>query len=73
MQKDDKFIFGVRAVIEALDAGKEIDKVLIKRGGGSDLFREMLQKLREHNTIFQYVPVEKLIRPAIVKDNRGIK
>ena len=71
MQEGDKFIFCVRAVIEALDAEKEIDKVLIKRGGGSDLFREMLQKLREHNTIIQYVPIEKL-NALTRKNHQGV-
>lgn len=71
MQKDDKFIFGVRAVIEALDAGKEIDKVLVKRGGGSDLFREMMIKLRESDTIVQYVPIEKL-NNVTRKNHQGV-
>ena len=71
MQKVDKFIFGVRAIIEALDAGKEIDKVLVKRGGGSDLFREMMIKLRESDTIVQYVPIEKL-NNVTRKNHQGV-
>ena len=32
MSKDDNIIFGVRAVIEAVKADKEIDKILIQKG-----------------------------------------
>ena len=33
-------IFGVRAVIEAIQAGREIDKVLVKKDIQSELYRE---------------------------------
>ena len=32
-----EMIFGVRAVIEAIQAGKEIDKIMVKRDIQSDL------------------------------------
>ena len=32
MIEKNEMIFGVRAVIEAIQAGKEIDKVLVKKG-----------------------------------------
>ena len=31
MTEKNEMIFGVRAVIEAIQAGKEIDKILVKR------------------------------------------
>ena len=34
-------IFGVRAVIEAIQAGKEIDKILVKKDIQSDLSKEL--------------------------------
>ena len=33
----NEMIFGVRAVIEAIEAGKEIDKILVKRDLQSEL------------------------------------
>ena len=36
-----EMIFGVRAVIEAIQAGKEIDKILVKRDIQSDLSKEL--------------------------------
>ena len=40
MQVKNEMIFGVRAVLEAIDAGKEIDKILIKRDILSELSPE---------------------------------
>ena len=37
MIEKNEMIFGVRAVIEAIQAGKEIDKVLVKKDIQSDL------------------------------------
>ena len=36
MEKSD-YIFGIRAVIEAIESGKSIDKVLVRRDLGGDL------------------------------------
>ena len=37
----NELIFGTRAVIEAIEAGKDIDKILIKRGLQNELSREL--------------------------------
>ena len=37
MTDNNEMIFGVRAVIEAIQAGKEIDKILVKTDIQSDL------------------------------------
>ena len=42
MTEKCEMIFGVRAVIEAIQAGKEIDKILVKRDIQSDLSKELL-------------------------------
>lgn len=53
-------IFGTRAVIEAIDAGKTLDKVLLRRDMTSTIGRELMQKLEGTATPIQRVPVEKL-------------
>ena len=53
-------IFGIRAVIEAIDAGKTLDKVLLRRDMSSALGRELTAKLANVPTQVQRVPVEKL-------------
>jgi 23S rRNA (guanosine2251-2'-O)-methyltransferase len=61
MEKDS-MVYGVRPVIEALQAGKEIEKVLVVNGLKSELFPEMRKLLNEKDIPMQYVPIEKLNR-----------
>ncbi len=42
MAKSDRYIFGIHAVLEAVEAGKDVDKVLVKRGSGSELLKKLL-------------------------------
>jgi 23S rRNA (guanosine2251-2'-O)-methyltransferase len=57
---NNDFIYGIRATIEALNSGKEINKVLVQRGLKGELFLE-LQKLLTKNSIpCQSVPYQKL-------------
>ena len=58
--KESEMIFGIRAVMEAVDAGKVLDKVLLRRDMSSAIGRELLQKLEGTSTPVQKVPVEKL-------------
>ena len=55
-------IFGIRAILEALDSEKPIDKVWLLKGTKSKLFEQLLYKLREKNIAFSFVPVERLGR-----------
>ncbi|MBQ7631509.1 MAG: 23S rRNA (guanosine(2251)-2'-O)-methyltransferase RlmB [Paludibacteraceae bacterium] len=58
--KEKEMIFGIRAVIEAIDAGKALDKVLIRRDMSSAIGRELLLRLEGTGTPVQKVPIEKL-------------
>lgn len=53
-------IFGVRAVIEAIEAGKSLDKVLLRRDMSSAIGRELISKLEGTGTGIKKVPMEKL-------------
>jgi 23S rRNA (guanosine2251-2'-O)-methyltransferase len=53
-------IFGIRAIIEAIDAGKTLDKILLRRDMTSTIGKELLKKLMGTTTPVQKVPVEKL-------------
>ena len=44
MNEQSEMIFGTRAVIEAIEAGKEIDKILVKRDMQSELSRDCLHQ-----------------------------
>lgn len=71
MIEKNEMIFGVRAVIEALDAGKEIDKILIKRDIQSDLSKELFAALRGRMIPVQRVPVERIDR-ITRKNHQGV-
>lgn len=60
MRKD--IIFGLRPVIEAVEAGTDIEKVFFKKGLQGDLFHSLLNMLKKNQIPFQFVPVEKLNR-----------
>lgn len=69
MEKTD-YIFGIRAVIEAIEAGRSIDKVLVRRDFTGDLARELYAKIKEYDIVMQRVPVEKLNR-ITMKNHQG--
>lgn len=71
MATQDNFIFGIHAVREAIGAGKDIDKVLLRRGAGSELFKELLSDIREYDIPMQMVPIEKLNR-VTRKNHQGV-
>lgn len=64
-------IFGIRAVIEAIEAGKEIDKFLIKKDLQGDLSRELFASLKGLDIPVQRVPLEKLNR-ITRKNHQGV-
>ncbi|MDO5978023.1 23S rRNA (guanosine(2251)-2'-O)-methyltransferase RlmB [Flavivirga spongiicola] len=55
-------IFGIRAIIEAINAGETIDKVFLQKGLKGELFSELETLLRKNSINSSYVPVEKLNR-----------
>ncbi len=61
MTKDTQ-IFGIRAIIEAIEAGKTLDKVFLQKGLRGDLFNQLEQLVRKEGINASYVPVEKLNR-----------
>lgn len=60
MRKD--IIYGLRPVIEAVQSGREIEKVFFKNGLKGDLFHSLMNLLKEHQIPYQFVPLEKLNR-----------
>jgi rRNA methylase, putative, group 3 len=69
--KENEMVFGVRAVIEAVQADKEIDKILVRRDIQSELSRELFAVLKDRNIPVQRVPAEKLDR-LTRKNHQGV-
>ena len=61
MDRND-YIFGIRPVIEAIEAGRDIDKIFVSKELHSDVARELLDKAREMHVLVQRVPPEKIQR-----------
>jgi 23S rRNA (guanosine2251-2'-O)-methyltransferase len=71
MQKETDCIFGLRAVIEAVRAGKQIDRLLIKQGLQGALYHELMVEVRNHNIAYQIVPLER-IELVTRKNHQGV-
>ena len=67
----DDFVFGMRPVIEAINANKDIERIFIQNGLKSELFRELMILLKQNNIQYQYVPIAKLNR-ITRKNHQGI-
>lgn len=59
MSKNKNFIFGIRTSIEAIKAGKDIEKVLIQKGLSGPTLKELHQEIKQNDIPFQFIPVEK--------------
>lgn len=70
-ENEQHFIFGIRAVIEAIEAGKEVDKILIQRGIAGELFNELRRAMKGTEIPYQIVPPEKIKR-LTNKNHQGV-
>ena len=61
MEAND-YIYGLRAIIEAIREGRHIDKLFIKKDLQGELASELFALMREHRIVAQRVPVERLNR-----------
>ncbi|WP_298928958.1 23S rRNA (guanosine(2251)-2'-O)-methyltransferase RlmB [uncultured Allomuricauda sp.] len=60
-------IYGIRAVLEAIDSEQPINKIFLQKGLGGELFRELETSIRKNGISSSYVPIEKLNR--LTKNN----
>jgi len=70
-EKKDDFIFGLRPVMEALEAGKTVDKIFLQNALTGEIYFELKQLLAKHNLRPNYVPIEKLNR-FTRKNHQGV-
>lgn len=71
MQKESECIFGIRTVIEAIKAGKQIDRLLIKQGLQGALYHELMAEVKKYNIVYQIVPLER-IELVTRKNHQGV-
>ncbi len=65
------FTYGMHPVLEALHSGKEIEKILIKKGLKNEFTGEIFKICKDRNIPMQDVPVEKLNK-ITMKPHQGI-
>lgn len=70
-EHEKDFIFGTRTVIEALHAGKEIDKILVNKELNNDLIKELLGLAKRDGIPVVRVPEAKLNRTTR-KNHQGV-
>lgn len=70
MDKND-YIYGIRPVKEAIEAGKDIDKVLVKKDLNGDLINELYDLVKRYRILIQRVPLEKINR-ITRKNHQGV-
>lgn len=59
---ETEYIYGIRSILEAANAGQNLEKVWLLKGQKSPLFKSLEYRLREDNITFSYVPKERLER-----------
>tara|TARA_B100000085_G_C18484933_1_gene488897 strand:+ start:113 stop:853 length:741 start_codon:yes stop_codon:yes gene_type:complete len=71
MNKKQEYIFGIRAIIEAIEANKTIDKLFIQKGLHNELFAKLWKLVRLKRVNYKHVPIEKINR-ITKKNHQGV-
>ena len=58
----NEIIFGIRPVAEAIEAGKQIERIYMRKGADGQLINDLKDLCYRHRLHIQEVPVEKLNR-----------
>ena len=70
-KENETLIFGIRAIIEALDSEKSLNRVFIQRGLNNKNGFELIKKLNKKSIEISYVPIEKLNRLSKNNNHQG--
>lgn len=71
MEKETTNIFGLRAIIEAIESGSSINKVYLQKGLRGNLYNELDKLIKTHKIATSTVPVEKLDRLSKNNNHQG--
>lgn len=66
-----EMIFGTRAVMEAIKAGREIEKIFIQAGLNNDLTKELITVAKENDVPLSFTPQQKLNKLS-TKNHQGV-
>jgi len=71
MEHQTSIIFGIRAIIEAIDSGNTISKIYLQKELRGNLFSELNTLIKRHGISSSQVPVEKLDRLSKYNNHQG--
>ncbi len=71
MKEKEDVVYGIRATLEALESGKEVTRVLMKKGIRGELFSELYQAMKAAQVPFQMVP-DDYFRKFPGKNHQGV-
>ncbi len=69
--QDNQTIFGIRAILEAIDAGKEIEKIYLQKDLKNQLINELYYVIKQNKIASSYVPIEKLNKLSKFQNHQG--
>ena len=71
MENNTEYIFGIRAIIEAINSGKELEKVYLQKDLKGALMSELNGVVRAKKIASSYVPIEKLNKLSKYQNHQG--
>ena len=71
MENNQTLIFGIRAIIEAINANKDLEKVYLQKELKGDLIKELNFLIRKKNISSSFVPIEKLNNLSKNQNHQG--
>jgi 23S rRNA (guanosine2251-2'-O)-methyltransferase len=71
MEQETTVIFGLRAIIEAIESGSSINKIYLQKGLRGNLFFELDKLIKSNKIAVSTVPVEKLNRLSKNNNHQG--
>jgi 23S rRNA (guanosine2251-2'-O)-methyltransferase len=71
MRPGDAFLYGLRPLIEAIESGREMERVYIRKNLQGELYQHLFDLLKKRSIPYQMVPVEKLNR-ITGKNHQGV-
>ncbi len=69
--ENEFFIYGIYPILEAIEAGKTIDKIFIQKGGNNEQIQSIIKQGNAKGILLKFVPAEKLNR-LTNKNHQGV-
>lgn len=66
-----EMIYGTRAVMEAIKAGREIEKIYVQAGLSNDLIKELINTAKANEVPYSFIPQQKL-NALSTKNHQGV-